>query len=52
MRWQDSGFNTEDCSLMGIHCLGTSRQTRELRENHAMEFTLGIDFEPQATNEG
>lgn len=20
MRWQDSGFNTEDCSLMGIHC--------------------------------
>lgn len=32
---------------MGIHCLGTSRQTRQLQENHAMEFTLGIDFEPQ-----
>lgn len=44
MRWRDSGFNTEDCSLMGIHCLGTSRQTRQLQENHAMEFTLGSWF--------
>lgn len=26
MRWQDSGFNTEDCSLMGIYSLGTLRQ--------------------------
>ena len=45
MRWWDSGFNTEDCLLiMGIHCLGASRQTRLLQENHAMEFTLGSWF--------
>lgn len=44
MRWPDSGFNTEDCSLTGSHCLGTSRQTIELQENHAMELTLGRWF--------
>lgn len=51
MRWRDSGFNTEDCLLMGIHCLGASRQTRSLQENHAMEFIQGSwfwTFEPWA----